>query len=288
MNGQTERTLTDPPLLLLPVRTVLTALIAFFPTPGNGAIGSLEYSSFERREFASRSAAWRCDLCEQSNVEMLPDLPPGALERAAAPKLSKEVQDMIDANKAAAAAAGAASQPATPAQGPTAAPATPVQLAVAQQIVADAPPTPLLTRTHSDPTGSSSPVGVGELTLAATTTTATGDSASSSAPTQSPQSLVLDEGLRQRQGRVIAQSAASAAAETVSLAPPVPAVAAPSPVAPAPAVPAAAPAPAPPAADRPLSAVTVFLACLILLILARKLYASTQAKQTFSFDFSQD
>lgn len=45
------------------VRTALLALIAFMPTKGNRAIGSLDYSDPERRELAKHSKTWRCEIC---------------------------------------------------------------------------------------------------------------------------------------------------------------------------------------------------------------------------------
>jgi hypothetical protein len=259
------------------VRTVLTALIAFFPTPGAGAIGSLEYSSHERKEYASRSSEWCCPLCGRSNLDLLADLPPGVLERSGAPKLEREVQEMIDANKGIAAVT-VASTPGTPAMGPTggmaSTPQTPLNLA-AGRALAEAPsgPTsPTLVRSYSEPLAGTNQVGAGEMTLPTAEPNAATSSSTSSAAAPGPSAappapLVLDEGLRQRQGRVVDPIAAPRAA-------PDPAAAAP--VAPR------------PAGGQQLSSVTVFLAFLILLILARKLYASSQAKAAFSFDFSQD
>jgi ubiquitin-conjugating enzyme E2 J1 len=56
------------------VRTMLIALIAFFPTPPAGAIGSLDYPSKERQRLAKLSGDWCCELCKKSNKELLPDL----------------------------------------------------------------------------------------------------------------------------------------------------------------------------------------------------------------------
>ena len=42
-------------------------------TPAAGAIGSLEYPAAERRRLAALSGAWRCELCDATNVELLPD-----------------------------------------------------------------------------------------------------------------------------------------------------------------------------------------------------------------------
>ncbi|CAH2045094.1 unnamed protein product, partial [Iphiclides podalirius] len=45
------------------IRTALLALIAFMPTPGEGTIGSLEYSSAERKILAKKSRTWACPQC---------------------------------------------------------------------------------------------------------------------------------------------------------------------------------------------------------------------------------
>ncbi|KAK0086726.1 hypothetical protein PV325_002642 [Microctonus aethiopoides] len=45
------------------IRTALLALIAFMPTPGNGTIGSLDYSAEERQKLAKKSSTWKCDIC---------------------------------------------------------------------------------------------------------------------------------------------------------------------------------------------------------------------------------
>lgn len=41
----------------------MLALIAFMPTKGNRAIGSLDYSDPERRKLAKHSRTWRCETC---------------------------------------------------------------------------------------------------------------------------------------------------------------------------------------------------------------------------------
>jgi hypothetical protein len=257
---------------------VLTALIAFFPTPGNGAIGSLEYSSHERKEYASRSSAYRCELCEKTNLELLPDLPPGVLEREGAPKLAKEVQDTLDANKhIAALVPPGGSAPATPAHGPLSVPPTPVNVAQGKKIVEAMPPSnptsPSFVRSVSEPIGQRQ----GEQRATPSAASSSSSAAGVSSPGLAP--LVLDEGLRQRQGRVTLPNVEEAQGAAV-------------PAAVAPVAPAAAAVPqvqlVRPPPENKLSAVTVFLAFLIMLILMRKLYASSQAKAAFSYDFSQD
>lgn len=55
------------------IRTVLIALISFMPTPGEGAIGSLDYKPEERRLLALKSKSWRCPKCDKTNEEILSD-----------------------------------------------------------------------------------------------------------------------------------------------------------------------------------------------------------------------
>eukprot|EP00056_Hartaetosiga_gracilis_P018284 m.10394 g.10394 ORF g.10394 m.10394 type:complete len:281 (+) comp6587_c0_seq1:44-886(+) len=45
------------------IRTVLLALIAFFPTPGNGAVGSVRCTDEERKKLARRSVHFECEEC---------------------------------------------------------------------------------------------------------------------------------------------------------------------------------------------------------------------------------
>uniref|UniRef100_A0A1B6D8V1 UBC core domain-containing protein n=1 Tax=Clastoptera arizonana TaxID=38151 RepID=A0A1B6D8V1_9HEMI len=45
------------------IRTALLALRAFMPTPGNGTIGSLDYTPKERELLARSSQNWKCSSC---------------------------------------------------------------------------------------------------------------------------------------------------------------------------------------------------------------------------------
>ena len=53
------------------IRTVLTALMAFFPTPAAGAIGSLEYTDAEKVALAAKSAAYTCAHCGATNAALM-------------------------------------------------------------------------------------------------------------------------------------------------------------------------------------------------------------------------
>lgn len=52
------------------VRTALTSIIAFMPTPAEGAVGALDTSDEERRHLAKLSHSWHCKEC---NLVIQPD-----------------------------------------------------------------------------------------------------------------------------------------------------------------------------------------------------------------------
>jgi len=54
------------------VRTVILAIIGFFPTLGDGAIASLDWSKPERQKLAKASLGWKCDKCGSYNLTALP------------------------------------------------------------------------------------------------------------------------------------------------------------------------------------------------------------------------
>jgi len=54
------------------VRTVILAIIGFFPTRGDGAIASLDWPKQERIELALASLAWKCPRCGSYNITALP------------------------------------------------------------------------------------------------------------------------------------------------------------------------------------------------------------------------
>lgn len=56
------------------IRTALVAIIGFMPTPGNGAIGSLDYTADERKLLAKKSREWKCKECG-SLKDILPNPP---------------------------------------------------------------------------------------------------------------------------------------------------------------------------------------------------------------------
>ncbi|XP_039293935.1 ubiquitin-conjugating enzyme E2 J1 isoform X2 [Nilaparvata lugens] len=52
------------------IRTAMLALIAFMPTPGNGTIGSLDYTADERKQLARKSQSWKCDICGKMSDQL--------------------------------------------------------------------------------------------------------------------------------------------------------------------------------------------------------------------------
>ena len=60
------------------IRTALLAIIAFMPSPGQGTIGSLDYTADERRALARRSRSWSYQL---SNCPVQPLLEPSQVRK---------------------------------------------------------------------------------------------------------------------------------------------------------------------------------------------------------------
>jgi len=54
------------------VRTVILAIIGFFPTRGDGAIASLDWSKQEREKLSKASLGWKCEKCGSYNLTALP------------------------------------------------------------------------------------------------------------------------------------------------------------------------------------------------------------------------
>mmetsp|Transcript_11299 Transcript_11299/g.28570 ORF Transcript_11299/g.28570 Transcript_11299/m.28570 type:complete len:371 (+) Transcript_11299:265-1377(+) len=57
------------------IRLILEALISFLPTPGDGAIGALDYKPEERRKLAKQSQSFCCPVCGPVE-KLLPKLDP--------------------------------------------------------------------------------------------------------------------------------------------------------------------------------------------------------------------
>jgi len=100
------------------IRTALTALRAFMPTPGKGAIGSLDASSGARKVLAQRSEAWKCSQCgacmrdvkkdleeiqrlactpvARDSIPTFDDLPPEALKTTKPPTITEDEDLVLD------------------------------------------------------------------------------------------------------------------------------------------------------------------------------------------------
>ena len=55
------------------IRTIITALIAFFPSKADGALAGLDYSEGERRVLAAESRNWCCKCCDVAMADALPE-----------------------------------------------------------------------------------------------------------------------------------------------------------------------------------------------------------------------
>ena len=58
------------------IRLILEALISFLPTPADGAIGALDWTSAERKRLAKSSVNYHCATCGCKALELLPELKP--------------------------------------------------------------------------------------------------------------------------------------------------------------------------------------------------------------------
>jgi len=67
------------------VRTAIIGLQGFFPLKGQAAVGvgSIEYPSAERKRLAGLSREWVCPVCNQRNVDLLPDPAPAGEQKEA-------------------------------------------------------------------------------------------------------------------------------------------------------------------------------------------------------------
>eukprot|EP00158_Paraphelidium_tribonemae_P006798 Partr_v1_DN27978_c0_g2_i2_m11712 putative ubiquitin-conjugating enzyme len=58
------------------IRTALLALISFFPTKAEGAIGGIDWTPDERKALAKKSVEWRCTGCDAKNCDLLQAIDP--------------------------------------------------------------------------------------------------------------------------------------------------------------------------------------------------------------------
>lgn len=71
------------------IRTALLAIIAFMPTPGNGTIGSLDYTKAERQRLARKSHSWECPECGKLSDLLPPINSPKAPQASSVTKYEK-------------------------------------------------------------------------------------------------------------------------------------------------------------------------------------------------------
>lgn len=76
------------------IRLILEALISFLPTPADGAIGALDWSSEERKRLAVKSRSFYCNRCGQC-VDLLPKLDPDKKKNTSgSQRFSKEIEEL--------------------------------------------------------------------------------------------------------------------------------------------------------------------------------------------------
>lgn len=70
------------------IRTMMEALRSHFPTPGDGAIGALDWPSDVRKRLAAESLQFICPIRNQRNCELLPMLNPAEIAAEGGPPTS--------------------------------------------------------------------------------------------------------------------------------------------------------------------------------------------------------
>lgn len=76
------------------VRTALIAIISFFLTKGEGAVGALDWNETEREKVAKESLDWKCNVCGGCNRDALP-----SEEQMPSSKLEVDPELCLDLNK---------------------------------------------------------------------------------------------------------------------------------------------------------------------------------------------
>jgi len=131
------------------IRTALTALRAFMPTPGKGAIGSLDASAGARKVLAQRSEAWKCSQCgacmrdvkreleeiqrsatcpkARDSIPTFDDLPPEALKTTKPPTITEDEDLCLDKKSPELSATAALEEQVATVEEPEIVPAEPLQ-----------------------------------------------------------------------------------------------------------------------------------------------------------------
>jgi hypothetical protein len=76
------------------IRTIMEALRSFFPTPGEGAIGALDWPVDVRKRLAIESQEWTCEVCQKRNDDILPLVDESVLSSPAIAPVMPEVAVM--------------------------------------------------------------------------------------------------------------------------------------------------------------------------------------------------
>jgi ubiquitin-conjugating enzyme E2 J1 len=216
------------------IRTVLTALTAFFPTPAAGAIGSLDYTETEKAALAVKSRHFTCTHCKLTNEQIM--------ESARQRQLQQQQQTAAASTSTSSHSSTASATPATPV-----APISP-----------SPPPsdrTPAVTLPKPDAPSAtveppSAPPAASSVTSPATSTSAAAPAVSSLSSSSSPAPPASSSSSSSESAAGIAQPAAAVASSSSASAAVVDIATAPS----------------------KLSRVTVLLSLLIFALLMRKLF----------------
>jgi len=76
------------------IRLIMEALIAFLPSPADGAIGAIDWTSAERKRLAKKSVFFSCPCCGKV-VDLLPELKKGECTVADKPsRFEKEIEQL--------------------------------------------------------------------------------------------------------------------------------------------------------------------------------------------------
>lgn len=76
------------------IRLILEALIAFLPSPADGAIGALDWTAPERKRLAKKSVTYSCPRCGKA-ADLLPKLNEGELpKKEKASRFEKEIEQL--------------------------------------------------------------------------------------------------------------------------------------------------------------------------------------------------
>ena len=139
------------------IRTVLTALTAFFPTPAAGAIGSLDYTETEKAALAVKSRHFTCPHCSLSNEQIMES----ARQRQLQQQQEKANASTSSASSPSASTAGPASpaaptfMPSPPAPAFDPAPAVTLSSSEAPPVIVEPPNAPLAAASLIQPAPSS-------------------------------------------------------------------------------------------------------------------------------------